>query len=136
MAHLSSCSLTGTGQNSAKKSTVKVGDQVFSVEVADDNASRQRGLMFRENLAENSGMIFVFEHSAPHSFWMKNTLIPLDIVWISADKKVVDIQTLEPCQADPCPSYRPQADALYVLEVGAGNFRGKLGDEVEIELGN
>ena len=126
--------LAGESLSPAKFGEVRIGEQSWQVEIADDNISRQYGLMFRENLAKNSGMLFVFDTPAPHSFWMKNTLIPLDLLWISADKKVVDVQTLQPCQKDPCPSYRPQADALYVLEINAGNFRGNLGDSVEISL--
>jgi uncharacterized membrane protein (UPF0127 family) len=133
MAHLTSCSISNT-ENPAKISTVKIGDQVFQAEIADTNELRQRGLMFRENLAKNSGMIFIFDHIGKHSFWMKNTLIPLDLIWISADKKVVDVQTLQPCTKDPCQSYIPKNDAKYVLEVGAGIFRGILGDTVEFDL--
>ena len=133
MAHLTGCSLMEE-KNPAKFSPVKIGDQVWQTEVADTNELRQRGLMFRENLADHAGMIFIFDQEAPHSFWMKNTLIPLDIIWISGEKKVVDIQTLQPCQKDPCPSYTPLKSAQYVLEIGAGKFRGKLGDEVEISF--
>lgn len=133
MAHLSGCVISNK-QNPAKFSTVKVNKQSWQVEIADTDELRQRGLMFRENLDENKGMLFFFDHVGTHSFWMKNTLIPLDLIWISEDKKVVDIQTLQPCKKDPCPSYTPANNSKYVLEVGAEKFRGNLGDLVEINL--
>ena len=121
-------------KNPAKLGEVEIGEQTWQVEIADTNESRRLGLMFRKNLAKNHGMIFVFENEGRHSFWMKNTLIPLDLVWISADKKVVDIKTLQPCLQDPCPSCHPQDKAQYVLEIRAGEFRGELGDKVKIKI--
>jgi uncharacterized membrane protein (UPF0127 family) len=129
MAHLTSCSIP-TDKNPTKFSTVEIGQQSFHVEIANTNETRQRGLMFREKLADNEGMLFLFDSPDKHSFWMKNTLIPLDIIWISDDKKVVDIQTMQPCAKDPCPSYQPPNEAQYVLEVGAGKFRGEIGDTI------
>ena len=133
MAHLSGCSISSS-ENPAKFSQVKIGEQLFQAEVVDTNESRQRGLMFRKKLADESGMLFIFDYIGKHSFWMKNTLIPLDIIWISDDKKVVDIQTMQPCLTENCASYVPKNDSQYVLEVGAGKFRGNLGDSVEISF--
>jgi len=133
MAHLSGCSISNS-ENPAKFSQVKIGEQLFQAEVVDTNESRQRGLMFRKKLADESGMLFIFDYIGKHSFWMKNTLIPLDIIWISDDKKVVDIQTMQPCLTENCASYVPKNDSQYVLEVGAGKFRGNLGDSVEISF--
>ena len=75
--------------------------------------------MHRESLDEKSGMLFVFPEDGRYGFWMKNTLIPLDIIWIDNDQRVVDIQTAQPCTAEPCPSYTPSGDARYVLEINA-----------------
>jgi len=75
--------------------------------------------MYQESLAQNEGMLFVFERVGEYSFWMKNTLIPLDIIWLSSDYKVVDVQTALPCKADSCTSYIPKAPAQYVLEINA-----------------
>jgi hypothetical protein len=63
--------------------------------------------MHREHLPEKSGMLFVFQQSSPYGFWMKNTLIPLDMIWIDQNQKIIDIQQAIPCTADPCPSYKP-----------------------------
>jgi uncharacterized membrane protein (UPF0127 family) len=92
-----------------------------SVEVAADDATRQQGLMYRDRMPETNGMIFIFQQSAEYPFWMKNTLIPLDMVWIDEGKRIVHVTSdVQPCKADPCPSYPPNAIARYVLETAAG----------------
>ncbi len=91
------------------------------VEVAADDATRQQGLMYRDQLATDRGMIFFFPQSGDYPFWMKNTLIPLDMIWIDDQKRIVHIaHDVQPCKADPCPSVPPGANARYVLEVAAG----------------
>jgi uncharacterized membrane protein (UPF0127 family) len=92
-----------------------------SVEVAADDATRQQGLMYRDRLPETNGMIFIFQQSAEYPFWMKNTLIPLDMIWIDDQKRIVHVTSnVPPCKDDPCPSYPPNAIARYVLETAAG----------------
>lgn len=92
-----------------------------AVEVASDPETRARGLMYRPQLAEGRGMLFLFPQTGHYAFWMKDTLIPLDIIWIDEEGRVSDVQeNVPPCQSDPCPSYEPAGDALYVLELGAG----------------
>ena len=93
-------------------------------EVADNPASRSRGLMFREQLAPNRGMLFVFEEAGEWSFWMKNTKIALDILWLGADKRIVHVEENVPgCAKDLCPEYKPNKDALYALELPAGSVK-------------
>jgi hypothetical protein len=89
----------------------------IDVEIADDLSERTQGLMFRESLNKNSGMLFVFEKEEKHAFWMKNTLIPLDIIFISEDLEIVDIKNAIPCEENNCKSYAPKEKAKYVLEV-------------------
>jgi len=94
---------------------------VVHVEVAADDPTRSQGLMFRDQLAPDRGMIFLFPKSGDYPFWMKNTLIPLDMIWIDDQKRIVHVaQNVQPCKADPCPSIPPGAPASYVLEVAAG----------------
>jgi len=84
----------------------------------------ERGLMFRESLPPNEGMLFVFEQTGVYPFWMKNTLIPLDIIWLDEDWRIVSIAAaVPPCRADPCPTYPPAGPARYVVEVNAGFTR-------------
>ena len=78
-----------------------------------------QGLMFRESLDEKAGMLFVFPNDTVHGFWMKNTLVPLDMIWIDKNLTIIDIQTAEPCKTETCPSYIPSGDARYVLEINA-----------------
>lgn len=95
---------------------------------------RQRGLMYREALAQDQGMLFSFENEAKHGFWMKNMSFPLDIIWIDSTKKVVYIyKNALPCKEEPCVSILPQYAAKYVLEVNAGfsdAHRINIGDKV------
>ena len=103
----------------------------LNVEIADDNEERMNGLMFRKNLDENSGMFFVFENEKLQTFWMKNTLIPLDIIFIDKDLKIVDIKHAVPCEKDPCVLYKSSEKSRFVLEVN-GNFTIKN----NINIGN
>ena len=103
-------------------------------EVADERAERQTGLMGRTELAPDAGMLFVFGRERDLSFWMRNTLIPLSIAYISADGRIVDIQDMEPLDDEP-PSYASAEPAKYALEVNQGFFaeRGvEVGGTVEI----
>lgn len=95
-------------------------DSCVGVEVADTPELRAQGLMFRESLAADAGMLFAFEDSSIHGFWMKNTKIPLDMIWIDESFRVVDVQSAVPCLRDPCLVYVPMEDSRYVVELSAG----------------
>ena len=91
------------------------------IELAADDGTRAQGLMFRDRVAPGSGMLFLFAQTGEYPFWMKNTLVPLDMIWIDEGRRVVHVEAgVPPCKADPCPSYPPNAQARYVLELGAG----------------
>ena len=113
--------------------TTSGGERVeVQVEIADERAEQQRGLMERTELAENAGMLFVFERDEPRSFWMRNTLIPLSIAYIASDGRIVDIQDMQPLDDTSHPSAAP---AQYALEVNQGFFAERgigVGDVVEI----
>lgn len=99
----------------------------ISVEIAADDATREQGLMYRDQMPQDHGMIFLFPQSGDYPFWMKNTLIALDMLWIDDAHRIVHIASnVPPCKADPCPSYPPNASAKYVLELNAG-VAGKHG---------
>jgi uncharacterized protein len=94
---------------------------IVRVELAVTEAERTQGLMFREFLAEGSGMLFLFEGTEIRPFWMKNCHFPLDIVHLTKDGTVVAVlANVPPCAADPCPSYPPDAASDTVLELNAG----------------
>lgn len=96
-----------------------------SVEIAEDEKSRQHGLMGREYLSEDDGMLFIMDESHVMNFWMKNTLIPLDIMFFDAGGRLVATHTMTPCKKDPCKTYSSKRQALYALEVGAGMITKK-----------
>lgn len=96
------------------------GKKCFTVEVARERAEQESGLMLREAMSADHGMLFVFPLSDFYNFRMKNTLIPLDIIRIDNAYKVVRILTAQPCKEDPCSAYKPEVFAKYVLEVNAG----------------
>jgi len=102
------------------------GTDTVRVELARTAAEREQGLMYRETMVEGRGMLFVFPDSQIRSFWMRNTLIPLDIAYMDESLRIVDIQAMEPQTEDPHPSARP---AMFALEVPLGWF-GKVGIEV------
>jgi hypothetical protein len=80
-----------------------------------------KGFQNRKFLSQDRGMLFIFPNTKKHSFWMKDTLIALDIIWIDDNKRVVTIMPgVLPCETEQCPVYAPSKDARYVLEVNSG----------------
>lgn len=119
-----SFTLVGCGGNDSSKITLLSPDgrELFvKIEIADDDTERQQGLMFREYLDADAGMLFVFEQPRALSFWMKNTLIPLDILYFDAAGDLVSSTTMIPCaEGDQCPGYPSRGAAQYALEVNEG----------------
>ncbi len=109
----------------------------IEIEIADTDAARARGLMYRESLPENAGMLFLFEEEETQSFWMRNTYIPLDMIFANADNRIVTIH------ANTAPlkewSYASSEPAQYVVEVNAGfchKHRIKTGDRIDFTIAN
>jgi uncharacterized protein len=105
------------------------GEVEVAVEVADDDEERQLGLMNRESLSADAGMIFLFEEDSSGGFWMKDTLIPLSIAFLDARGRVLRILDMEPCTRDPCPVYEAGIAYRSALEMNQGAF-ARLGIEV------
>ncbi len=106
-------------------------DKIYKFEVAATSEERKKGLMFREKLKKNSGMLFVYPYKKYLSFYMKNTLIPLDIAFIDEFHRIIDIQKMEPLDETTIIS---QEEAQFALEVNRGFFRRvglKVGDKIE-----
>ena len=101
----------------------------ISIEVADDDAEREQGLMYRDTMAESNGMLFLMGVEEMQAFWMKNTILPLDILFADNERRIVSIhKNCKPYSLDQIPSEKP---ALYVIEVNAGyteKHNVKVGD--------
>ncbi|MEO8189338.1 MAG: DUF192 domain-containing protein [Acidobacteriota bacterium] len=94
---------------------------VYRLELAKTPEDQAQGLMYRESLPEKRGMLFLFPDAGVHKFWMKNTMIPLDMIWLDANGKVLFVNAgTPPCKADPCDNYGPDAPASSVLEIAGG----------------
>ena len=110
--------------------TVKIGSHALKVEVVANDADRSRGLMFREKLGRDDGMLFVFPEISYHSMWMKNTLIPLSVAFLDREGVILNILDMEPHSLD---SHMSAGPALYAIETNVGWFRTrniKAGDKV------
>lgn len=107
----------------------------IELEVAQTPEQQAIGLMFRKSIANNRGMLFPFNPARPVGFWMKNCLMPLDMVFIRRER-VIDIRAnVPPCRQDPCPSYGPKAPVDNVLELAAGRAASlglRIGDPITI----
>lgn len=130
---LATCTACASGGSS-----VELGGKKFSVEIADTREKQALGLMFRDEMPADQGMLFIFPNEAPRSFWMKNTRIPLDIMYFDEDLIMVSISAdTKPCKIKRCPSYPSIATAKYVLELNAGTA-SELGvgpgDRLKVEL--
>lgn len=106
----------------------------FSIEVADEPGERARGLMFRRNMDDDRGMLFVFPESGPRAFWMKNTPLPLDLLFVGADGRVAAIARGTPFSTE---SIAPPVRARFVLELKAGTAQNagiRIGDRLRHPL--
>ena len=110
----------------------------FSVELAETSEKQALGLMFREEMAEDHGMLFIFPAEGMRRFWMKNTRIPLDILYFDAELKLVSVsENVRPCKTRNCPTYPSKGPARYVLELNAGKAAElgvQPGDLLELRL--
>jgi uncharacterized membrane protein (UPF0127 family) len=107
------------------------GAVMVEVDVADTPEQQALGLMHRESLAADAGMVFLFFDDRSGGFWMKNTLIPLSIAYFDRTGKILEILDMEPCEADPCESYTPGVSYRGALEVNQGAF-----EEWGVEVGD
>lgn len=125
-------------KNNQKQTWLCFENNCFDVELALTPKERNQGLMFRDCLKEDEGMLFVFIIEEERAFWMKNTLIPLDIIWLNQNKEVVFIsKNNQPCKNDACPTINSDQKAKYVLELNAGiiNKIGlKVSDRVNFDI--
>jgi len=108
-------------ENKQEINQVIINNITIKIEIADSPKEHAEGLMYRASLDKNSGMLFIFEDEKIRSFWMKNTLIPLDIIFLDKDLKIINIvENALPCQEDQCDTYESSLPAQLVLELNAG----------------
>lgn len=126
----------GITQSTADEGVVPVvmpNGVTIQAELADTPQKRAKGLMYRETLARDRGMLFTFAEAQPWTFWMKNTRIPLDIVWMDGKKRIIHVERNVPvCHRtdDGCPQYQPNENAMFVLELPAG-----MADTLKLQRG-
>jgi hypothetical protein len=110
---------------------LKIRGHEVRAELANTDETRRTGLMFRKSLAENGGMLFVYEAPGRHAMWMKNTLVPLSVAFIDRDGRIINIEDMQPLSEE---AHASKGEAWYSLEMNRGWFakRGiKPGDRVE-----
>jgi uncharacterized protein len=126
------CNKDAPAPSPLKAITTRIGAETFILEVADTEPARQTGLMNRKSMPDNHGMLFVFPDEQKRAFWMKNTLIPLDILFVSSSFHVVSIKQMKPLDETSVPSNVP---ARYAIELNAGaaaRAGAKVGDYISI----
>src|SRR4028118_252153 len=131
---------TNTGQMLPISAQAEMAGQLISLEVARTPQEQAMGLMYRTSLAPDRGMLFSFEPPQPVNFWMKNTLIPLDMVFLRDGQVKAISANVPPCTSDPCPGYGPNdpkqlIDQVIELRAGRAAELGlKVGDRVKIDF--
>lgn len=117
--------------------TFEGSDAALSVQVADTPAERRHGLTGVEELAADEGMAFVFGEPVTSGFWMKDTVIPLSIAFVDVNDRIVGVREMDPCRADPCPTYGVERPYVLAIEANAGWFGEHgiaAGDRVAFEV--
>jgi uncharacterized protein len=131
---------SGTGHTPTRPSSTVAfegTDAVLHVEVADSPSEQGKGLMGVDTLPQNDGMAFVYEEPVESTFWMKDTLIPLSIAFVDEDDRVIGVRDMEPCTADPCPSYGSDEPYVLAIEANLGWFDDHgiaAGDRTELTV--
>jgi uncharacterized membrane protein (UPF0127 family) len=138
LALLVLCAACGGGDGGQPTVSIDTagGEITVPVEVADTPAKRERGLMGRQSLASDAGMLFVFPKDSKDAFWMKDTLIPLSIAFYDDRGRILSLLDMEPCRSQPCPLYSPGAAYRGALEVNRGAFDRwgvRVGDRLRLE---
>lgn len=121
---------TALAINTNYKSTLQFGNKTIAVEEVKSLRDKQKGLSGRESIADNRGMLFIYDEAGKHCFWMKDMKFPIDILWLDESKQVVYIAAHVPPESFP-DFFCPPEDAKYVLEVKAG-----LSDQAGVDVGS
>ncbi len=125
------------GQKLPIEAQIKLGEETIELEVAKTPEQQQMGLMYRQSLEKNRGMIFLFEQLRPVKFWMKNVKISLDMIFLTNGTVKAVLINVPPCSVDPCPTYGPENLVNQVIELRGGRAEElgiKPGDKLKIEF--
>lgn len=124
----------------AKENRACYDKQCYMIELAISEQQKTKGLQEREHLDKNAGMLFALDGRTVRKFWMKDTLIPLDMLWLDYTGKIIYIEhAAVACEKDPCPTYGPDVPASYVLEINAGQSAQRdmrVGERITLVLQN
>jgi uncharacterized membrane protein (UPF0127 family) len=129
---LCGCAKVATPTHSLTTATMKIGHETFTLEIANRDEERYRGLMYRDSMPRDHGMIFVFPDTAPRSFWMKDTRIPLDILYLDTNGVVVSIHQMKPYDLSGVHSDKPAKYAIELNQGAADRAGVKVGDRLDI----
>ena len=103
------------------KEQIILASEEYVVEIARSQKQRRQGLMYRDQLGKRQGMLFIYPRSGDHRIWMKNTLIPLTVVWFDESRTVIGVKKLVPCRTEYCPSFGVSKPSKYILELNSDN---------------
>lgn len=109
---------------------LEIAGSVFDMEVARTLKQRQQGLMYRQKLTDRAGMIFLYPYAGNNRIWMKNTLIPLTVIWLDDNAKIIDIKKLKPCRQQNCPVFGVDRPSKFIIELNAQFNALKPGDRI------
>ena len=119
LAALLAAPLAAAADTALRTTQLKIAGHTLRVEIADNDPARAKGLMFREKMGRNDGMLFVFEEAAYQSMWMKNTLLPLSVAFVDREGVILNIRDMQPQTLD---SHMSAGPALYAIETNKGWF--------------
>ncbi|MCL4371922.1 DUF192 domain-containing protein [Candidatus Marsarchaeota archaeon] len=118
------------------KQTVYIGSTQLEAIVADSFIKRMIGLMYRDSIADNECMLFIFSQEGKFGIWMKNMLFAIDVIWADSNLRIIDLQqNLQPCKKLFCKTYAPQRVSKYIIELNAGFIsKNKINNTTAIRL--
>jgi hypothetical protein len=109
----------GTSAVSFDRAQFIINGDSYTLEIAETSKQRQRGLMYRRQLDMHNGMLFIYPQPGKHRIWMKNTHMPLSVIWVDENLIVIDVQILPPCESDPCQIYGVARASKYIIELNS-----------------
>jgi hypothetical protein len=101
---------------------LELNNKLYKLEIADTVERKTQGLMFRQNLQQNAGMLFVYSNPGNYRIWMKNTLIPLTVIWLDEQAQIIDKKILQPCRSENCPVFGVSRPSKFIIELHPSEF--------------